>query len=97
MRTAIGKRSRKPRPDMLSHRRRDANAARFRETLQARRNIDRIAEKIAASDHHVAEMQADAQSHPRVRRGGFVMLLYRLLNRESAGKAVGNAREFRED
>jgi hypothetical protein len=44
----------------------DADAAWLRQSLQPRRHIDAIADKVIALDHHVAEVDADAELHPVV-------------------------------
>ena len=40
----------------------DQNAARFGDGLQAGRDVDTVAIEIAALDHHVAQVDADAQN-----------------------------------
>ena len=45
----------------------DRHAARLGEALDARRDVDAVAEEVVALDHHVAEIDADAELH-RLRR-----------------------------
>ena len=59
----------------------DANAARFRDALQTRRDVDAVAENILALDQHVAEMDAHAVDDAASLRGSGVALDHHLLDR----------------
>src|SRR5215470_16525453 len=48
--------------DMVAHRARDADAARCRQPLQPRRDVDAVAINVAAVGNHVAEIDPDAKS-----------------------------------
>jgi hypothetical protein len=58
--------------DLLMHRARDADAADFGEALEARRDVDAIAEQIAVAFDHVTDGDADAETHMAARRIGHV-------------------------
>ena len=44
----------------------DTYAAWGRECLQARRDIDGIADKIGSTNHHIAYMESYAEAHPAI-------------------------------
>jgi hypothetical protein len=49
-----------PVADLLAHCGGDADAARFRDRLEARGDVDAVAEDVAVLDDHIAEVDADA-------------------------------------
>ena len=49
--------------DLLAHRRRDADLLGLGQSLQPRRDVDAVAEQIAAARHHVAQIEADPEHH----------------------------------
>ena len=51
---------------------RDQNAAGWAELLQTGRHVDAVAQEIIALDHHVAQVDADAQDDPAL--GGICLL-----------------------
>ena len=53
-----------PVADLVAHRAGDADAARLGKHLEARRDIDAIAENVVLLDDHVAEIDADAELDP---------------------------------
>ena len=57
-----------PVADLIAHGARDADAARLGKHLEARRDIDAVAENIVVLDDHVAEIDADAELNPPRRR-----------------------------
>jgi hypothetical protein len=72
------------------------DAASIRERLQAGSDVDAAAEQVAATHHHVADMNADAKQHATIRRralGGVAQCLLRL-NRTLHG--IHCAWKFRE-
>ena len=52
--------------DVVAHAARDADAAGLRQRLQPRRDVDAVAEDVAVLDHHVADIDADAERHALV-------------------------------
>ena len=66
----------------------DANPARLGESFQARGDVDPVAVDVSLLDDHVAQIDADAQLYPVVRRDISVPLGHRLLHRDRrAGRA----------
>ena len=57
-----------PGADLLAHRRGDADAAGLGQGLEARGDVDAVAEDVVALDDHVAEIDADAELDPARRR-----------------------------
>jgi hypothetical protein len=57
---------RKLRSDLTVNHVRNANAPRLGQALQSRGDIDTIAVNLLALDHHIAEVDADAELHPTV-------------------------------
>src|SRR5262249_18028996 len=70
---------------------RDANAARFGQRFEPGRDIDPIAVKIAALDHHVAEIDADAEHDPDVFSQAGIGRLHGALQFGSAGDSIDGA------
>jgi hypothetical protein len=63
LRADVGELHRQLVGDLLVHRARNADAADFGETLEARGDIDAIAEQVAVALDHVADGDADAKAH----------------------------------
>ena len=63
---------------------RDADPARFGDTLKACREIDPVAEDILALDQDVAEVDADAPFHPAFAGNPGITLCHQLLKRDRA-------------
>ena len=81
---------------MLVHGRGHADPAGLGERFQPRCDVDGIAEEVAVLEQYVAEVDADAEQHPPVRRCFGILLRDRLLDRERAGESIGDARELGE-
>jgi len=73
---------------------RDANAAGVGETLQPRRDVDPVTVDLIALDHHVAEVDADAELHPALRRQLRVFSAERGLNIHRAVHRLDHAGEL---
>jgi antitoxin PrlF len=97
LRPGIGVGCGNPHAGMLAHRRRDAHPAGLRQCLQAGGDIDGIAEEIAVLDHHVADMDADAEQQPAIQGQALVFHRDRLLDRERTGERLGDAWELGQD
>src|SRR5216684_8401680 len=69
----------------------DTDAAGFGETLQARRHIDPVAVDLFALDHHVAEVDPDAEFHPALGWQRRVLGLERGLNLDGALDRIHDA------
>ncbi|MCY1239257.1 hypothetical protein D9M68_715860 [compost metagenome] len=54
--------------DLVVQRTGDADVGRLRHLLQPRRHIHAVAKQVAAVDHDVAEIEADAELHAPLRR-----------------------------
>ena len=50
--------------DEIAHRARDEDRARLGDVLEPRRDVDAVAKNVAVLDHHVAEIDADAEFDP---------------------------------
>src|SRR4029450_7664360 len=74
----------------------DADAPRVRQVLQARRDIDAVAIEIAALDHHIAEIDADAQQNSPLPRQTVVRGRHALLQLHRADNCVDGAGKFYE-
>ena len=83
--------------DLVVDRARDADAARLRHALQARRHVDPVAEQIVAPDHHVAEVDADPKQHAARLREVGIASLDLLLDCGRAAHRLDRARELRHD
>ena len=80
--------------DLIVDRAGDADPARLRHALQARRDVDPVAEQIVAADHDVAEVDADPKPHAaRFGKVG-VPSLDLLLDRSGAAHRLDRAREL---
>ena len=79
--------------DVVVDRPRDQDAARLGELLQAGGDVDAVAVDVLAVDDHVAEVDADAELEPVLRREGGVALAQGLLDADSAGQRLDDARE----
>jgi hypothetical protein len=71
-----------------------ANAAGVGETLQPRRDVDPVTVDLIALDHHVAEVDADAELHPALRRQLRVLSFERGLNIHRAIHRLDDAGEL---
>ena len=72
---------------------RDQDAARLGKLLQAGGDVDAVAVDVLAVDDHVAEVDADAERKPVLGRQGGVALAQGLLDVDSAGQRLDDARE----
>ena len=72
----------------------DEHAAGLAQLLQPRRDIDPVAEQVIALDHHVAEIDADAEHDPPVGRHLGLTLGHALLDRHRAGDGVDHRAEL---
>src|SRR6185312_3279241 len=63
-----------PAGELVANRAGDADAARLGERLEARGDVDAVAEDVAILVDHVAEVDSDAELHPAPRRDAFVAL-----------------------
>ena len=72
----------------------DADAAGVGETLQPRRDVDPVTVDLIALDHHVAEVDADAELHPALRRQLRILSLERGLNIHCAIHRLDHAGEL---
>jgi hypothetical protein len=72
---------------------RDQDAAWLGELLQAGGDVDAVAVDVLAVDDHVAEVDADAERKPVLGRQGGVALAQGLLDADSAGQRLDDARE----
>jgi len=70
--------------NLIIGRRRDADAAGFRNTLQPSRDVDAITENIIALNKDVAEVDPNPKQHPPVLRDALITLGHHLLHRNSA-------------
>ena len=83
--------------DRFAHRPRNADAARFGERLEPRRDIDPVAVSAGSVVDDVAEIDADAQQHPTLRGNVEVALRHDLLDGDGAFDRAHGARELRHD
>ena len=72
----------------------NADSVRWSELLEARRHVDAIAEDIAVLDDHVAEVDADPELNPSLRRNIRVAPRHPALDLGGALDGVGDALEF---
>ena len=79
--------------DVVVDRPRDQDAARLGELLQAGGDVDAVAVDVLAIDDHVAEIDADAELEPVLRREGGVALAQGPLDVDGAGQRLDDARE----
>ncbi len=52
--------------DLVEHRLREADVARFGTRLEPRRDIHTVAEQVIALDHHIIKVHANAKLHPAI-------------------------------
>ena len=76
--------------------RRDANAARFRDALKPRRNIDAVTEDVVALDQDVAEVDPDPEQHTLVLRDAIVALGHHRLHSDRALDRIDNRRKLKQ-
>src|SRR5713101_6903691 len=79
--------------DLIVHDAGDADAAGVGETLQSRGDVDAIAVDLLALDHHVAEIDANAEFHPARRLQIRILALERRLNLDRAIHRLDHAGE----
>src|SRR5258708_28662335 len=80
--------------DLIAHRARDTDAARFGEHFEARRHVDTVAKDVVVLDDYVAEIDANAELYPARRRDVHVASSHPALNLGSAQHSVGDAAKF---
>jgi len=85
-----------PVADMVADGARDADAARRRQPLQPRRDVDAVAVNIAAVGDHVAEIDPDAKSEAPLLGEIQIAIDHRALDFAGAAHRVDHARKFRE-
>ena len=81
---------------MLVDRARDADAARRRKGLEPRSDVHAVPEQVVGLDHHVPDMDANAEFDPAVCRKALVRLSEPLLCLHRALNGIHGARELRE-
>lgn len=74
-----------------------ANATRFSQRLQAHGDIDAISEEVAAIDHDIAKVYADAQAYTALAGYAGVRVIHVLLKFDSAGKRIDRASKLDQD
>ena len=72
----------------------DAHAARLGDPLEARRDIDAVAENIVVVEDDVADMDADAELDPQLRRDVARTLSHRALQLDRAACRIDGAGEL---
>src|SRR5262249_44516737 len=72
----------------------DADAPRFRDPFQTCRHVDAVAENAADVQDDIAEINADAELDPFVRRHALVALRHAALNMDRAAHRVHDAAEL---
>src|SRR5216684_647415 len=80
--------------DLIPHYTRDANSARLRQSFQASRDIDGIAEEIVALNNDVADVDADPKPHLLADRSISILLGYGVLHRDSTLHGINGAGEI---
>ncbi len=73
---------------------RDADAAWLREPVQPRRDVDAVSVDLLSLNHHVPEVDADAEVHPAVGGERIVPGADDALDLEGAARRVEGAREL---
>ena len=81
---------------LLAHSRRHADSAWFGQRFQSRRNVDTVARDIVAVDNDVAQVDADAELDPLVRRLRLIVRLHRPLHINRAAERRIRAAEFKQ-
>ena len=84
-------------PDVVAHSPGHADAARLRESLKARGNIDPVTEDAAVLHHDIADVDADAQHHRGLGWERPVGFRERLLDAHGAVDGIYDAPEFGEN
>ncbi len=82
--------------DLVVDGRRDADAARVGHGLEARGDVDAVAQQVFVLDHHIAEIDADPKVHLAMFRQRIVARLEGLLDFHGAAHRLDDARELRE-
>src|SRR5690242_11817896 len=82
---------------LLEYRTRYADAARFGQALEPRRNIHRVAKQVAIALHDVADGNADAKLHLAARRIGEVAGAQAFLDVDGAAHGFDGAGKLRHD
>ena len=96
LRADIGELHRQLVGDLLVHRARDADAADLGKALEARGDIDAVAEQVAVALDHVADGDADAKAHLPARRIRHVAGAQAFLDVDRAAHGFDRARKFGE-
>src|SRR5712691_12368082 len=81
-------------PHLFVNRARDADATGVGEALESRGDVDPVAINLLALDHHVAEIDTDAEFHPVLRRHARVLGFEVGLDRDPAIDRVNHASKF---
>ena len=91
-----GELQRQPEPalQVVEGRAGDQHAAGLAQLLQAGGDVDAVAQEVVALDHHVAEVDADAEHDPPVGRRLGLAVGHRLLHRHRAGDRVDHRGEL---
>ena len=82
--------------DLLVHRAGDTDAPDFRKTLEARGDVDAIAQQVAVALDHITDRDADAKRHLPARRIRHVSGAQAFLDIDRAAHGFDSAREFGE-
>jgi hypothetical protein len=73
---------------------RQANPTRFRDALQAGGDIDAVAQEITASDHYIANMDADAEAEGTFWGSVSIQVSECLLDLDGTLDGINGGREF---
>ena len=79
---------------MVSDHSRDTNSTGLGQCLQARRNIDAVAEDVVAINDHVSQIDPDAEPDPALFGHVLFTADHRALDLNSASHGIDNAREL---
>ena len=96
LRADVGELHRQLVGDLFVHRARDADAADLGKALEARGDVDAVAEQIAVALDHVADGDADAEGHLPARRIGHVAGAQAFLDVDRAAHGFDRAGKFGE-
>ena len=80
--------------DLVAHDPRDADAARFRQCLQPRCDVDAVAVDVVAIDNHITKIDPDANGYALVLGHLGIAVDHRPLDLGSAADRIDDAREF---
>ena len=83
--------------DLLAHSGRNADLFGLGMCLQARRDVDTVAEQIVTARHHVAQIEADPELHPPVLRQVAIAARGHALDRHRAAHRLHRAGELGHD